>query len=69
MSEIQDNLLVCGSILTDLVDGLVRSGLVLKMRDERDRRMVDLRLTDEGRKVYREVNAFRCVRLKVCDAE
>ena len=64
MSEMQGSLLVCGSTLTELVDGLVRSGLVLRMRDERDRRMVFLRLTDEGREVYREVLAFRCDRLK-----
>ncbi len=64
MSEIQSHLLVCGSTLTELVDGLVRSGLVLRMRDQGDRRMVFLRLTDEGREVYREVLAFRCGCLK-----
>jgi DNA-binding MarR family transcriptional regulator len=64
MSEMQDSLLVSGSTLTELVDGLVRSGLVMRMRDERDRRMVYLRLTDEGRETYREVLAFRCDRLK-----
>jgi len=64
MSEMQGSLLVCGSTLTELVDGLVRSGLVLRMRDQRDRRMVYLRLTGEGREVYREVLAFRCGCLK-----
>jgi DNA-binding MarR family transcriptional regulator len=64
MSEMQDSLLVSGPTLTELVDGLVRSGLVMRMRDERDRRMVYLRLTDEGRETYREVLAFRCDRLK-----
>ena len=64
MSEIQSQLLVCGSTLTELVDGLVRSGLVLRVRDQGDRRMVYLRLTDEGREAYREVLAFRCDRLK-----
>ena len=64
MSEMQGSLLVCGSTLTELVDGLVRSGLVLRMRDQGDRRMVYLRLTGEGREVYREVLAFRCERLK-----
>ena len=64
MSEMQDSLLVSGPTLTELVDGLVRSGLVLRMRDQGDRRMVYLRLTDEGRETYREVLAFRCERLK-----
>jgi DNA-binding MarR family transcriptional regulator len=64
MSEIQGSLLVCGSTLTELVDGLVRSGLVVRIRDQRDRRMVYLRLTGEGRKLYRQVLAFRCERLK-----
>lgn len=64
MSEMQASLLVCGSTLTELVDGLVRSGLVLRVRDQGDRRMVYLRLTGEGREVYREVLSFRCERLK-----
>ena len=64
MSEMQSHLLVGGSTLTELVDGLVRSGLVLRMRDQGDRRMVYLRLTGEGREVYQEVLAFRCDRLK-----
>jgi DNA-binding MarR family transcriptional regulator len=64
MGELQNHLLVCGSTLTELVDGLVQSGLVLRVRDQGDRRMVYLRLTGEGRDVYREVLAFRCSCLK-----
>jgi DNA-binding MarR family transcriptional regulator len=64
MREMQGNLLVCGSTLTELVDGLVRSGLVLRVRDQGDRRMVYLRLTGEGREAYREVLALRCDYLK-----
>jgi DNA-binding MarR family transcriptional regulator len=64
MSEIQSSLLVCGSTLTELVDGLVRNELVLRLRDESDRRMVYLRLTEKGREAYREVLAFRCERLQ-----
>jgi DNA-binding MarR family transcriptional regulator len=60
MSEMQRDLLVCGSTLTELVDGLVRSGLVLRIRDQGDRRMVYLRLTGDGREIYRAVLAFRC---------
>ncbi len=64
MSEMQGSLLVSGSTLTELVDGLVRSGLVLRVRDQGDRRMVYLRETGDGREAYREVLAFRCDRLK-----
>jgi DNA-binding MarR family transcriptional regulator len=64
MGELQNHLLVCGSTLTELVDGLVQSGLVLRVRDQGDRRMVYLRLTGEGREAYREVLAFRCNCLK-----
>ena len=64
MSEMQGHLLVSGSTLTELVDSLVRSGLVLRVRDQGDRRMVYLRLTDEGREAYREVLTFRCACLQ-----
>jgi DNA-binding MarR family transcriptional regulator len=64
MGEMQNHLLVCGSTLTELVDGLVQSGLVLRVRDQGDRRMVYLRLTGEGREAYQEVLAFRCSCLK-----
>jgi DNA-binding MarR family transcriptional regulator len=64
MSEIQSHLLVCGSTLTELVDGLVQSGLVLRVRDQGDRRMVYLRLTGDGREAYWEVLTFRCNCLK-----
>lgn len=64
MSEMQGHLLVSAPTLTELVDGLVRSGLVTRVRDQGDRRMIFLRLTEAGRDVYREVLDFRCHRLK-----
>ncbi len=64
MRQLQSQLLLCGSTLTELVDALVQSGLVTRRRDEVDRRMVYLRLTADGRAAYREVLAFRCERLQ-----
>ncbi|HUW63609.1 MAG TPA: MarR family transcriptional regulator [Spirochaetia bacterium] len=64
MSQMQGHLLVSAPTLTELVDGLVQSGLVLRVRDQGDRRMVYLRLTGAGREVYREVLDFRCSCLK-----
>jgi len=60
MSEMQAHLLVAAPTLTELVDGLVADGLVTRIRDQGDRRMVYLRLTDQGRQMYREVLSFRC---------
>ncbi|MDA8335542.1 MAG: MarR family transcriptional regulator [Peptococcaceae bacterium] len=60
MSRMQAHLLVSGPTLTELVDGLVQDGLVQRVRDRGDRRMVFLRLTGTGREVYRDVLAFRC---------
>ena len=60
MSRMQGHLLVSGPTLTELVDGLVQGGLVQRVRDRGDRRMVFLQLTAAGREVYREVLTFRC---------
>jgi DNA-binding MarR family transcriptional regulator len=40
---------------TELADRLERRGLVRRMRDARDRRLVLLELTDEGREVYERI--------------
>jgi len=37
------------SVMSEMVDGLVRKGLLARMRDERDRRRTLVWLTDEGR--------------------
>ena len=60
MSEMQAHLLVAAPTLTELVDGMVGDGLVTRVRDQGDRRMVYLRLTDQGRQTYREALSFRC---------
>jgi len=44
--------------VTQMVDGLAKHGLVERVRSEEDRRMVFIRLTDAGRKVYRRQRAI-----------
>lgn len=64
MSQLQSRLLLSPATVTGLVDGLVNDGLVVRRRDEVDRRMVYLRLTEAGAAVRDEVLAFRrrCLR-------
>lgn len=42
---------------TEMLDGLVASGLVLRVRSDRDRRVVLISLTDHGRKLLDERRA------------
>ena len=50
-TEIRDRLLVKGSTVTGLIDSLVRSGLVRRTEDGRDRRRVLVELTAKGRRL------------------
>lgn len=60
MSALQDYLLISAGALTELVDSLEKEKLVTRAREQFDRRMVYLSLTEAGREVYREVLDFRC---------
>jgi len=51
--EIGEKMMVTVSNLTGIVDRLEEKQLVLRERDSRDRRVVRVRLTDKGSKVYR----------------
>jgi DNA-binding MarR family transcriptional regulator len=64
MSQLQSRLLLSPATVTGLVDGLVNDGLVVRLRDEVDRRMVYLRLTEAGAALREEVLEFRrrCLR-------
>lgn len=52
-SEIGEKMMVTVSNLTGIVDRLEEKKLVARERDERDRRVVRVMLTDKGSKVYR----------------
>ncbi len=58
-SEIGVKMMVTVSNLTGIVDRLEEKGLVVRERDSHDRRVVHVRLTDKGKKLYRvSVAAF-----------
>lgn len=54
VSEVADQLAVSLSAITALVDRLVKAGLVVRSRDDQDRRLVWLEVTDKGREVLRK---------------
>ncbi|MDD2553211.1 MAG: MarR family transcriptional regulator [Desulfotomaculaceae bacterium] len=56
VSEVADHLQVSLSAITALVDRLVQAGLVIRSRDEKDRRLVWLGATDKGKEIL-----ARCV--------
>jgi DNA-binding MarR family transcriptional regulator len=59
MKELQRRLLVAPGTLTGLVDNLVSDGLVERWRDETDRRLVYLKLTQAGDKLLKEILQYR----------
>jgi MarR family transcriptional regulator for hemolysin len=52
--EIADNLRVTGPTVVRIIDALERKQLVFRTRDERDRRIVLVSLTEEGVRVQRD---------------
>ncbi len=55
---------VRNSTITSLVDRLVKLSLVKRRRDERDRRVVLVELTDKGKKLTEKLLTLRKERLK-----
>ncbi len=58
-SEIGAKMMVTVSNLTGIVDRLEEKGIVTRERDKRDRRVIYVKLTDKGKKLYKtSVTAF-----------
>jgi DNA-binding MarR family transcriptional regulator len=57
MSELSGRLMVTGGNVTGLTDSLEREGLVVREADGADRRALRVRLTREGRRVFRAMAA------------
>lgn len=57
-SEIGEKLMVTVSNLTGIVDRLEEKGLVVRERGVRDRRVVRVRLTEKGMKLYKTTVPF-----------
>lgn len=55
MSQIADFVNIPMSTATGLIERLVKKGYIERMRNETDRRIVAIRLTDEGKKLIGEV--------------
>jgi DNA-binding MarR family transcriptional regulator len=53
MSELSGRLMVTGGNVTGLVDSLEDEGLVVRAADGADRRALRVKLTREGRRVFR----------------
>jgi DNA-binding MarR family transcriptional regulator len=56
--EIGEKMMVTVSNLTGIVDRLEEKGLVVRDRDVRDRRVVRVRLTEKGAKLYKSAIPF-----------
>jgi len=54
IGELGKNARVKRSTITDMVDRLERDGIAERLRDDGDRRVVKVRLTDKGKKIRRE---------------
>jgi len=64
MGEFSHLLAVPLSTATRIADWMVQHGYVQRVRDLRDRRIVRLDLTDEGRQLYDAINYFLRVRVE-----
>jgi len=54
IGELRKNARVKRSTITDMVDRLEQDGIAERLRDEGDRRVVKVRLTEKGKKIRRE---------------
>ena len=59
MGSLCRHLFLASSTVTDLIDRMERNGLVERMRDARDRRVIRLRALSKGRDMLREVMRAR----------
>jgi DNA-binding MarR family transcriptional regulator len=59
MREMAGMLGVAVNSLTSITDGLEKKGLVLRQRSEQDRRIINLELTADGRKVFNSAREMK----------
>lgn len=59
MKELRKRMVLAPATLTGLVDNLVNDGLVERWRDETDRRLVYLILTQKGDKLLKDILEYR----------
>jgi Transcriptional regulators len=59
MGELQRRMMLAPATITGLVDGLVKSGLVSRLKNEEDRRWVLLQLTPAGKELVDDILEYR----------
>lgn len=59
IGELSQKMFLACSTMTDLIDRMEKNEVVERIRDERDRRVVRIRLLDKGSKIIEEVLAAR----------
>ncbi|MCS1351482.1 MarR family winged helix-turn-helix transcriptional regulator [Mechercharimyces sp. CAU 1602] len=59
IGELSQKMFLACSTMTDLIDRMENNGLVERVRDSRDRRVVRIHLLDEGSKIIKEVMEAR----------
>jgi DNA-binding MarR family transcriptional regulator len=59
MSELSEAMSLTTSTSTRMIDSLVREGIVERGYDKFDRRLVTVELTGNGKKIARNIKAFR----------
>jgi DNA-binding MarR family transcriptional regulator len=55
LSELSERIRAQNSTVTGIIDRMEREGLVVRARSTEDRRVVNIRLTDKGAKIAREI--------------
>jgi len=63
MKELAENLQLSLGTVTGIIDRLIKAGFVERYRDDRDRRVVRVKLTKEGKKVLQKAMRKRKERL------
>jgi DNA-binding MarR family transcriptional regulator len=64
MGQIADYMALSSAAATSLVDRLVQSNWVTRQTDDKDRRIVNVRLTGDGEAIYDQLKQRRCGRLR-----
>lgn len=60
VSELSSRLFLAPSTITDLIDRMEKNALVIRIRDDKDRRIVKIRVQDKGNRLINQVIAKRC---------
>lgn len=59
IGELSQKMYLACSTMTDLIDRMEKNGVVVRVRDERDRRVVRVRMLERGKTIIRDVMKAR----------